>query len=66
MYPLMNLGTPVNKETIDKIGKPFTKTTPMYHWKNSKSFLTKNALIKLANLLLQPHPCNINEIRNAS
>ena len=52
MYPLMNLGTPVNKETIDKIGKPFTKTTPMYHWKNSKSFLTKNALIKLANLLL--------------
>ena len=29
MHPLMNLETPPNEETIDKIGKPFTKTSPM-------------------------------------
>ena len=49
MYPLMNLAAPVNKKTIDKIGKPFAKTSPIYPLTNLDTPLDKEIIDKIHN-----------------
>ena len=67
MYPIMNLDTPLNKETIDEIGKPFTKGSPMYPLRKVETLLNKESIDKIYNTSCQSlSHVPIDEFRNPS
>ena len=66
MYPLTNLDIRLNKETIDKIGRPFTKVLTMYPLTNLDTPLNKETIDTIGKPFTKTTPCTIDEIRNAS
>ena len=49
MYPLWKLETPLNKESIDKIGKPISKSWSMYPLMNLETPYHKETIDKIDN-----------------
>ena len=49
MYPLTNVGAPLNKQSIDNIDNTFTKASPVYPLTNLGSPLNKELIDKIDN-----------------
>ena len=49
MYPLTNLGAPLYKESTDKVGTPFTKTSSMCPLTNLGASLNKESIDNIDN-----------------
>ena len=67
MYSLTKLETNVDKGSIDKIGKPFTKGSPMYPLRKVETLLNKESIDKIYNTSCQSlSHVPIDEFRNPS